>query len=164
MSSIGELEAQIVQCQIRIEECQRKIQENQESIEQIMLLQGRIGNMEEGYDTEQTRRRERLFWALSGLSSRNRYSSHIIESYDGCMSELFRGIEHTRVVNGLEEAISVTSQKIQNLQYENETLREEISSLQMTIGRCQAEIAEIQRRDAEIAEMQRREAELRAMG
>jgi hypothetical protein len=149
MSSVGELEARIVQYQIRIDECQRKIHENQESIEQIVVLRNRIDNMDEGYNTEQERRRERLFNASSGLSSRNRYSTHIIGSYDGCMNDLFQGLEHRRVINGLAEAMTVTLQKIQSLQDENEGLNEEMSASHRNIECCQGEIAEIQRREAE---------------
>lgn len=164
MGSVSELNARISACRARIEECQREIEVYERKVEELRILQGRIGALEEQFADAQRMRKAKLLQVSVALDSARRYSRRIIESYDAQMQELLTGNGYVQTAKGIEAADWTVSQEIQRLGYEMESLWNEIRSLEQTIGQCQGEIAEIERREreareaAERAEREAREA------
>lgn len=141
--------AKINQCNEEISDCYEQIQKYENDIEELEGLSGRLQVYNSDFSDMQFKRRHNLSSAVSELSQQQRYSSRIIDGYEGSLYEILYGTENDNAYRYLEDMTGIVNGEIRKKQAQIEECMRRIAVCNSTIASCENEIRAVETRQKE---------------
>lgn len=141
--------AKINQCNEEISDCYEQIQKYENDIEELEGLSGRLQVYNSDFSDMQFKRRHNLSSAVSELSQQQRYSSRIIDGYEGSLYEVLYGTENDNAYRYLEDMTGIVNGEIRKKQAQIEECMRRIAVCNSTIASCENEIRAVKTRQKE---------------
>lgn len=111
------LYAKINQCNQEINDCYEQIRKYEKALDELEGLSGRLQVYNSDFSDMQFKRRHNLSSAVSELSQQQRYSSRIINGYEGSLYEVLYGTENDNAYRCLEDMTGIVNGEIRKNRY-----------------------------------------------